>query len=171
MHEPDAGRWFFRSDWSDADDPGYGYGADEESEGSAGSQKKGYSETVKQMYESAVRCGMSKHDFFHGTMNDVRYRMESFRAEMEDRARYCSNLAWMTGMYVMHSIASTFGKGKYPENPVAKEESSLARKAKRAGKSEEELSSELLYMSLRVREANAHIQALAESLEDNQSNG
>ena len=98
-------------------------------------------------------------------MNDVRYRMESFKAQMEDDARQVANLAWLTGMYVMHAIGSTFGKSKYPDNPVIKEESSLAKKAKRAGKSEEELSAELLYMSLRVREANAHIQDLQESLE------
>lgn len=63
--------------------------------------------------------------------------------------------AWINGLYTSMAIASCFSKNcKYPENPISKKQDTIEEKAKKAGKTEEELQQELLYMQLRVMQTN-----------------
>lgn len=77
-----------------------------------------------------------------------------------DESRRLSNLAWSIGVYVAHAIGCAFGKGKYPENPVIQEQTSLEYIAKNNGKTEEELSQELMLATLMVDAANYELELL-----------
>lgn len=73
-------------------------------------------------YPNAVKCGMTKHDFFHSTMRDVNLRIKSYREDQEYRAKEIKYQSWLTGLYVQNAISSCFSKkAKYPKNPLKEE--------------------------------------------------
>lgn len=69
-------------------------------------------------------------------------------------------MSWMIGAYVREAIVSAFPgkkKIKYPKSPIETRNESTKEIAKKSGKTEQELQQELMYMTLRVRQANANI--------------
>lgn len=76
-------------------------------------------------------------------------------------------MSWMIGAYVREAIVSSFPgkkKIKYPESPIEKRSKSTKEISKKSGKTEQELQQELMYMSLRVKQANANIAKAREEL-------
>lgn len=112
---------------------------------------------------------MTKREFLHSTMSDINIRIESYGKEREDKIKSLEYLAWLTGMYVTHSIAVSFNKhAKYPESPIKVNAKDIKQVAKATGKTEEELRQEEFYMSLLVKQANANIAKAREEREKTQ---
>lgn len=101
---------------------------------------------------------MTKKEFFHSTLKDIDYRIDSYQKKREEMVKLAEYQSWLTGMYVVHSIACNFSKkAKYPENPIAVNAKDIKQVAKVTGRSEEELRQEEMYMTLRIKQANANI--------------
>ena len=74
---------------------------------------------------------MTKSEFFHSTFKDVTIRIEAFGKNKEEKIEEIEFLAWLTGMYVTHSISCCFTKnGKYPENPLKVDTKDIKQVAK-----------------------------------------
>ena len=70
-------------------------------------------------YPNAIRCGMTKHEFFHSTMKDVNIRIRDYQEKEENRVKELEYVAWMNGLYIRAAVASAFSKkAQYPENPL-----------------------------------------------------
>lgn len=70
-------------------------------------------------YPNAIRCGMTKHEFFHSTMKDVNIRIRDHQEKEENRVKELEYVAWMNGLYIRAAVASAFSKkAQYPENPL-----------------------------------------------------
>lgn len=100
---------------------------------------------------------MSYREFLHSTPNYIRLKLEAHDEMVRDQTRIMKMQSWMTGMYVMAAIGSTFGKSKYPENPLEKEAREIGTIARNTGLSEEELSQKLMMANLMVQQANAKL--------------
>lgn len=103
---------------------------------------------------------MTKYEFLHSTPNDISIRIKIKTEEIEEHIKETEHISWMIGVYVREAIVSAFpGKKKiqYPESPLEKRNKTTKEISKKSGKTEKELQQELMYMSLRVRQANANI--------------
>ena len=101
-------------------------------------------------------------------MKDMNIRIDAYGKEQEEHVKRLEYHAWLTGMYVTHSIACSFNKhSKYPKNPIAVDTKDIKQVSKVTGKSEEELKQEEMYMSLLIRQANANIAKAREEREKN----
>ncbi len=109
------------------------------------------------MYQQAVECGMSKHDFYHSTIKDVNIYMYAYQKNERDKIKMYEYVAWLNGIYVRSAIGSCFDKKfEYPDNPLLRTDTkSLAEKT---GKSEVEMNQELVMASMMIRQANANIE-------------
>lgn len=112
---------------------------------------------------------MSKKEFFHSTMKEVDYRIDSYQKKREENTKLVEYQAWLTGMYVIHSIACNFSKkARYPQNPIVVDTKDIKQVAKATGRSEEELRQEEMYMTLRIKQANANIAQARQDREESQ---
>lgn len=112
------------------------------------------------MLPQAVKCGIKPKEFFHLTPNEIYLHIQSFKEHVEERAREIEYAAWLNGSYVVAAIGTSFCKNiSYPENPLSVRSQSIEEKAKKSGKTESELQQELLYMQLRVMQANFQLNA------------
>lgn len=103
-------------------------------------------------------CGMSEKEFRHSTLSEINLRIEVYQKEKEYRAKEIKYEAWLSGIFVMDAIASSFSKNyKYPNNPLIDRTKTTEEISKETGKSEEELLQEEQYFAMRVRQANANI--------------
>ena len=103
---------------------------------------------------------MTKYDFLHSTPNDITLRLKIKGEEIEDHIKEMEQAAWLTGAYVRTAIVSALsGKKKveYPKSPIEERNKSTKEISKKSGKTEQELQQEFMYMSLRIRQANANI--------------
>lgn len=65
--------------------------------------------------------GVTYDEFWHGDMDIVKYKMETFNAMQEVEVMKLDVLAWYTGMYVKEAIGSAFSKNyRYPQAPMSK---------------------------------------------------
>lgn len=102
-------------------------------------------------------------------MKDMNIRIDAYGKEQEEHVKRLEYHAWLTGMYVTHSIAVSFNKhAKYPESPIKVNAKDIKQVAKATGKTEEELRQEEVYMSLLVKQANANIAKAREEREKTQ---
>lgn len=109
----------------------------------------------------AVKCGIKPREFMHMTPNEVNMIIKAQGEQLRERADEREFTAWLNGLYVSMAIASCFSKKcNYPENPITKKQDSLEVKAQKAGKTEEEIQQELLYMQLRVMQANYELESV-----------
>lgn len=70
---------------------------------------------------------MSKHDFFHGTPNDIYLYLTEYdkriKASAEADFKKMEYSAWTIGFYVRSAVASVLSKKvKYPKQPYGAEE-------------------------------------------------
>lgn len=66
---------------------------------------------------------MSRREFLHSTMADIRQRIEIYKEDKKNEARELEFKAWLNGLFVRSAIVSAFNKkGKYPDNPLNQEE-------------------------------------------------
>lgn len=73
--------------------------------------------------------------------------------------------SWLTGYYTLAAIGTSFNKhGRYPENPLELRSKSIESIAEKVGKTPEQMNNELLFMSLRINEANNKISRRKEEL-------
>ena len=97
----------------------------------------------------------------------VKLCIEKYWENKEREVEWLQFHAWQTGEYVMAAIAATFSKHtKYPQNPLKKKTESVHEIAKKNKKSEAEIQQNLMYMSMRVRQANANIEQKRKELKE-----
>ena len=111
------------------------------------------------MYPLALKIKMNKREFLHSTPNDIQLRVEIANEEKEEKVRFMEHQSWLNGLYVQRAILSAVDgkKNKYPEDPVKTHVKDTKQIAKGSGKTEEQLSQELAYATLLVKQANANI--------------
>ena len=72
----------------------------------------------------------------------------------------------------MTAIGAAFNKKvTYPPNPIKEKEESIPQIAKRTNKSEAEIRQNLMYMSMRVRQANANLAQKRKERRENHQGG
>ena len=97
----------------------------------------------------------------------VKLCIEKYWENKEREVEWLQFHAWQTGEYVMAAIAATFSKHtKYPQNPLKKKTESVHEIAMKYKKSEAEIQQNLMYMSMRVRQANANIEQKRKELKE-----
>ena len=95
----------------------------------------------------------------HSTPKTIKLYIKEFWENKEREIEWMQWHSWQTGQYVLAAIGTAFSKRcKYPPNPIAKKEESVKEIAKRTNKSEAEIQQNLMYMSMRVRQANANLE-------------
>lgn len=74
---------------------------------------------MEDAYPASIKCGMTKDEFFHSTLNDVYMRVMAHKEKEEAEAQKLEYLAWLAGAFNMSAIGSSFSKKiKYPESPL-----------------------------------------------------
>lgn len=56
------------------------------------------------------------------TPKAIEMHIEAYSEKEQEKVKVSEYLSWLNGYYVVEAIASTFGKGKYPKNPLLEEE-------------------------------------------------
>lgn len=70
----------------------------------------------------AVEAGISEKEFFKMTPASIKLEIESFWKRKKNQWEMVEYQSWLSGIYVMNAIASSFSKKhKYPENPMKQE--------------------------------------------------
>lgn len=81
--------------------------------------------------------------------------MEAYKNRIKQQYEFSEYQAWLNGLYNVWAIGTCFDKKtKYPENPLEKKSKEVSQIAKNSGKTEAQLQQELLYMQMRVMQAN-----------------
>ena len=70
------------------------------------------------LYKAAISRGMSKHDYFHSTPNDIEIFIREYdsrkKSEIKIKTEENEYSAWLNGLYIRMAVASVLnGKNKY----------------------------------------------------------
>jgi len=80
------------------------------------------------LYKAAISRGMSKHDYFHSTPNDIEIFIREYdsrkKSEIKIKTEEIEYSAWLNGLYVRLAVSSVLNgkKVKYPKKPLEKNE-------------------------------------------------
>lgn len=106
----------------------------------------------------AIRAGMNEKEFLHSTPKYINMFIEAYEKKIEYEIDMIKYQSWLTGYYTLNAIGCSLSKkNKYPDNPFEEKKKSIKEIAKNNGKTEEEINQQLLYMTLKVKQANARL--------------
>ena len=115
------------------------------------------------MYPEAVKTGMSKKEFLHSTIKELRIHIKAWKEqkeeEIEEKNKTIDYQAWLNGAYVSLAIAGILSKkNSYPSKPFGNDAKNQKEEENDAPqKTEAELREEERYFELLIRQANANI--------------
>lgn len=69
------------------------------------------------MYDAAIRCGMTEHEFYHSTMKYIFAKIDAYTEAEKAKWKLAEYHAWLTGVFTRSAV---WGK-KYPDCPVKDE--------------------------------------------------
>jgi len=71
---------------------------------------------------SAIKAGLTYKEAMHMTPKAIEMHIKAYSEREQEKIKASEYLSWLDGYYVVEAIACTFGKGKYPKNPLLEEE-------------------------------------------------
>lgn len=73
---------------------------------------------------SAIKAGLTYKQAMHMTPKAIEMHIKAYTEREQEKIKVSEYLSWLNGYYVVEAIACTFGKGKYPKNPLLEEKES-----------------------------------------------
>ena len=67
---------------------------------------------------SAIKAGLTYKEAMHMTPKAIEMHIEAYSEKEQEKVKVSEYLSWLNGYYVVEAIACTFGKGRYPKNPL-----------------------------------------------------
>lgn len=67
---------------------------------------------------SAIKAGLTYKEAMHMTPKAIEMHIKAYSEREQEKVKVSEYLSWLNGCYVVEAIACTFGKGKYPKNPL-----------------------------------------------------
>lgn len=67
-------------------------------------------------------AGLTYKEAMHMTPKAIEMHIKAYSERKQEKIKVSEYLSWLNGCYVVEAIACTFGKGKYPKNPLLEEE-------------------------------------------------
>ena len=67
---------------------------------------------------SAIKAGLTYKEAMHMTPKAIEMHIEAYSEREQEKVKVSEYISWLNGYYVVEAIACTFGKGKYPKNPL-----------------------------------------------------
>ena len=67
---------------------------------------------------SAIKAGLTYKEAMHMTPKAIEMHIKAYTEREQEKIKVSEYLSWLSGYYVVEAIACTFGKGRYPKNPL-----------------------------------------------------
>lgn len=99
---------------------------------------------------SAIKAGLTYKQAMHMTPKAIEMHIKAYTEREQEKIKVSEYLSWLNGYYVVEAIACTFGKEKYPKNPLLEEEKENRIKNNPNKESQEEIA--VFEMKQRIRQ-------------------
>lgn len=86
--------------------------------------------------------------------------IDAYTERQEEKYKLIEYVPWLIGKYIVDAIGCTFGKGKYPDNPLSEETQNSnpeVEEVKELTEEEKIKQTEQLFLKLRIIGANFNI--------------